>query len=71
VYEHELLEVLEYNYVNDTLKNHPTDFKERCSNYVSHTTLLKFSGYTASDKSVASDPYGFLPDEIQKLLRTI
>ena len=71
VYEHELLEVLEYNYVNDTMKMHPSDFIKRCSDKVSSKTLMKFSGYTATHLTVTSDPYNYLPMSIQKLLNSI
>lgn len=71
VYEHELLEVLEYNYVNDTMKMHPSDFIKRCSDKVSSKTLMKFSGYSATHLTVTSDPYSYLPKSVQKLLNTI
>ena len=71
VYEHELLEVLEYNYVNDTMKMHPSDFIKRCSDKVSSKTLMKFSGYTPTHLTVTSDPYSYLPKSVQKLLNTI
>jgi hypothetical protein len=71
VYEHELLDVLEYNYVNDKRKIHPDDFIDRCSSHVSYSTLIKFSGFTATNQVVVTNPYGFLPIEIQDLLKTI
>ncbi len=71
VYEHELLEVLEYNYVNDTMKVHPSDFIKRCSDKVSNKTLMKFSGYTATHLTVTSNPYSYLPKSIQELLNSI
>jgi hypothetical protein len=71
VYEHELLEALERRYVDDTMKNHPEDFIERCTGYVSHSTLMKFSGYTSNNITVTSNPYGFLPIEVQDLLKTL
>lgn len=71
VYEHELLEVLEYNYVNDTMRMHPNDFIKRCSENVSSRTLMKFSGYTATNLTVNTDPYSYLPKGIQKLLNSI
>ena len=71
VYEHELIDVLEYNYVNDKMKIHPDDFIDRCSNHVSYTTLIKFSGCTATNEVVVTNLYGFLPIEIQDLLKTI
>lgn len=71
VYEHELLEVLEYNYVSDTMKMHPSDFVKRCSEKVSNRTLMKFSGYTATNLNVTSNSYSYLPKDIQKLLNAI
>jgi hypothetical protein len=73
VYEHELKEILEKNYINDTKKNHPTDFLERCINYVSYYSLTKYSGFTASNStsSVPKNPYSFFPSEVQELLKTI
>ena len=71
VYEHELMDILEYNYVSDTMKNHPEDFIIRCSNYVSYSTLLKFSGYTASNLIVTTNSYSHFPQQIQDLLKTI
>jgi hypothetical protein len=71
VYEHELMEVLEYNYVNDTMKKHPNDFMKRCSDNVSFKTLMRFSGYTATNLLINTDPYGNLPKGIRESLNAI
>ena len=73
VYEHELKETLEKSYINDTKKNHPADFLERCTNYVSYYSLTKYSGLTASisTPSVPKNPYCSFPREVQELLKTI
>lgn len=71
VYENELVQVLEYSYVNDTMKKHPSDFIERCSGNVSYNTLVRFSGYTASNLSLTSDQNDYLPKGIRDLLNTI
>jgi hypothetical protein len=71
VYEHELLKTLEYNYVNDTMKIHPNDFMERCSEHVSNSTLIKFSGCTAGNSNITTNQYSFLPTEVQDILKTI
>ncbi len=73
VYEHELNEVLEKTFINDTRKKHPEDFLERCLNNVSYYSLTKYSGFTASNSTltVTTDPYCSLPIEVQELLKTI
>jgi len=73
VYEHELNEVLERTYINDTRKKHPDDFLERCSDYVSYYSLTKYSGFTASNSiiTVTVNPYSFFPSEVQDILKTI
>jgi len=71
VYEHELLEVLEYIYVNDNRKSHPNDFIKRCSDNVSHNTLVKFSGFTEFNLSISAEPYDFLPKGIRNLLNSL
>jgi len=71
VYEHELLQVLEYSYVNDTMKKHPYDFMKRCSDNVTSKTLMRFSGYTATNHSITPDPYSYLPKGIRDSLNAI
>lgn len=71
VYEHELVQVLEFSYVNDIMKKHPNDFIERCSDNVSYNTLVRFSGHTASNLSSTSEQHGYLPKGIRELLNTI
>jgi hypothetical protein len=73
VYEHELNEALEKIYINDTRKNHPEDFLDRCGNFVSTYSLAKFSGFTSynSISSVSRNPYSSFPLEVQELLKAI
>ena len=67
VYEHELIAVIEYNYVSDTMIKHPGDYIERCAPHVSCSTIVKFSGCTVTDDTINTVDYGF-SEEINDFL---